>query len=195
MIDYAVAIGTNLIAASKWQTVFGKYNAPDDTGHLAYIFGNGTNAKRSNAHTMDWKGNAWYAGKIKIGGSSESDEAAMEVATTDFVEKQVKGYVSEEVLKSVFATFTIVPLVAGITANIKVKPLYDIGIDAFEVKVDDKIVVSKVSISETPRIAAELLKSEKTRIVFYTGEEKVCETSPKNTFTNCGMLFVENEAI
>ena len=27
----------------------------------------------SNAHTLDWEGNAWYQGKVKIGGTSYDD--------------------------------------------------------------------------------------------------------------------------
>ena len=36
--------------------------------------GNGSNnSNRSNAHTLDWSGNAWYQGNIKTGGTSYSD--------------------------------------------------------------------------------------------------------------------------
>lgn len=32
----------------------------------AHIVGNGTSdAKRSNAHTVDWEGNAWFAGTVE----------------------------------------------------------------------------------------------------------------------------------
>jgi hypothetical protein len=31
---------------------------------------------RSNAHTLDWNGNAWFAGDIKVGGTSQDDENA-----------------------------------------------------------------------------------------------------------------------
>jgi hypothetical protein len=40
----------------------GKYNLPGDYAH---VVGNGTYSKRSNAHTLDWEGNAWYAGMIE----------------------------------------------------------------------------------------------------------------------------------
>jgi hypothetical protein len=43
---------------------------------LAHIVGNGTTetvdgetvVTRSNAHTLDWNGNAWYAGEVKAKG-------------------------------------------------------------------------------------------------------------------------------
>ena len=51
----------------------------DNRGVYAHIVGNGNNEyDRSNAHTLDWDGNAWYAGTIKLGGTSYDD--ASEVA-------------------------------------------------------------------------------------------------------------------
>jgi hypothetical protein len=39
----------------------GRYNEIDTEGEYAHIIGNGTDDNnRSNAHTIDWKGNAWY---------------------------------------------------------------------------------------------------------------------------------------
>jgi hypothetical protein len=46
--------------------------------------GNGqSDTKRSNAHTLDWSGNAWFAGDIKLGGNDYKDTAAKTVATLD----------------------------------------------------------------------------------------------------------------
>lgn len=37
-----------------------------DRGEFVHVVGNGTsNANRSNAHTLDWDGNAWYAGSVE----------------------------------------------------------------------------------------------------------------------------------
>ena len=38
---------------------------------------------RSNAHTVDWQGNAWFAGEIKIGGEGQDDPIAKSVAVID----------------------------------------------------------------------------------------------------------------
>ena len=47
--------------ASKWDDQLGKMN-------YAEIIGNGTNDNaRSNARTLDWKGNEWVAGKVSVG--------------------------------------------------------------------------------------------------------------------------------
>lgn len=64
--DFSVAEGTYTRASSKYQHVQGKYNIEDSSNIYAHIVGNGTSdTARSNAHTLDWSGNAWYAGSIE----------------------------------------------------------------------------------------------------------------------------------
>ena len=45
----------------------------------AYIFGNGKDTNYSNAHTLDWDGNAWFQGNIKVGGTGQNDTTALSV--------------------------------------------------------------------------------------------------------------------
>lgn len=61
----AHAEGSFTIANGENSHVQGRYNLKDDDNKYAHIVGNGTaeNA-RSNAHTLDWDGNAWYAGSL-----------------------------------------------------------------------------------------------------------------------------------
>jgi hypothetical protein len=67
----AHAEGMATIAASQYQHVQGKYNKADTSNKYAHIVGNGTSAtSRANAHTVDWSGNAWFAGDIRVGGTS-----------------------------------------------------------------------------------------------------------------------------
>ena len=62
----AHAEGLCTIASSAYQHVQGQYNIEDTTSTYAHIVGNGTKeALRSNAHTLDWNGNAWYAGTVE----------------------------------------------------------------------------------------------------------------------------------
>lgn len=62
----AHAEGIWTIASSAYQHVQGQYNVEDTTGTYAHIVGNGTKETlRSNAHTLDWNGNAWYAGTVE----------------------------------------------------------------------------------------------------------------------------------
>lgn len=70
--DAAHAEGAYTIAAKTAQHVQGRYNREDtetdpnntNLGKYAHIVGNGTATKRSNAHTLDWSGNAWFAGDV-----------------------------------------------------------------------------------------------------------------------------------
>lgn len=88
--DDSYAEGYKTIAASDYQHVQGKYNVEDSNSEYAHIVGNGTTkSARSNAHTIDWDGNAWFAGKIYVGGTGQDDEAAVEVATLDNTEEWV----------------------------------------------------------------------------------------------------------
>ena len=60
------AEGSNTIAASMYQHVQGKNNIEDKEGKYAHIVGNGEDLNtRANAHTLDWAGNAWYAGDVQ----------------------------------------------------------------------------------------------------------------------------------
>ena len=57
--------GFYTVASSDHQHVQGKYNIEDSNGVYAHIVGNGTDSKRSNCHTIDWNGNAWFSGAIE----------------------------------------------------------------------------------------------------------------------------------
>lgn len=68
--DAAHAEGFQTKASSDYQHVQGKYNIEDGNNKYAHIVGNGTDEDtRSNAHTLDWDGNAWYAGKLSQEGT------------------------------------------------------------------------------------------------------------------------------
>lgn len=55
-------------ARGQYQHVQGKYNINDASNVYAHIVGNGTSSVAlSNAHTLDWSGNAWYAGSVSAG--------------------------------------------------------------------------------------------------------------------------------
>ena len=83
---YSHAEGVNTKASSDYQHVQGKSNIEDTEGVYAHIVGNGHYSSPSNAHTLDWDGNAWFAGGIKVGGSSQDDTIAKTIATTDDVD-------------------------------------------------------------------------------------------------------------
>lgn len=59
------AEGSNTEAKGNTQHVQGKYNVIDESNKYAHIVGGGTsNDKRKNIHTLDWEGNAEYAGDV-----------------------------------------------------------------------------------------------------------------------------------
>ena len=49
--------------------------------YYAHVLGNGSSGSPSNAHTIDWSGNAWFAGDIKVGGTSYGDASATTLVT------------------------------------------------------------------------------------------------------------------
>lgn len=79
------AEGDHTIASGENQHVQGKYNVNDSNNTYAHIVGNGTsNDNRSNAHTLDWNGNAWFAGKLTVGPSNkELAQADLSNVTND----------------------------------------------------------------------------------------------------------------
>lgn len=72
----AHAEGYYTVANGDYQHVAGKNNIIDENGDYAYIVGNGSSASRSNAHTLNWDGTAWYAKDVYVGGTGQFDEAA-----------------------------------------------------------------------------------------------------------------------
>lgn len=61
------AEGYGTIATARAQHVQGEYNIEDTEKKYLHIVGNGTSEARSNAHTIDKDGNAWFAGGISFG--------------------------------------------------------------------------------------------------------------------------------
>lgn len=65
---------------------------PDSSkkGTYTHIVGNGTSdTERSNAHTLDWEGNAWYSGDVYVGSTSGTnrDEGSKKLATVEEVQE------------------------------------------------------------------------------------------------------------
>ncbi|MGN9019897.1 phage tail-collar fiber domain-containing protein [Lachnospiraceae bacterium HCP1S3_A10] len=68
------AEGEGSSADSACQHVEGKYNISDVSHKYAHIIGNGnSDRERSNAHTVDWEGNAWYSGDVCNGNGVSLD--------------------------------------------------------------------------------------------------------------------------
>ena len=92
-----IADGGRGSSIGKPQHVEGQYNVQDGTQTYAHIVGNGTSkSDRSNAHTLNYDGTAWYANAVKVGGTSEID--AKTLATEEFVTNAINAalYVDSE---------------------------------------------------------------------------------------------------
>ena len=88
--------GYNTIATGDYQHVQGRYNKIDKENKYADIVGNGSSKNvRSNAYTLDWNGNAWFAGDIKIGGTGYDDSNAKnisELGVTELTDENIYLY-------------------------------------------------------------------------------------------------------
>ena len=73
-------------ATGDYSHVEGKYNIIDTDKQYAHILGNGTSDMPSNAHTVDWEGNAWFAGNISANSFiSESSGESLGISTSNGV--------------------------------------------------------------------------------------------------------------
>ena len=86
--DYSHAEGRGTKASGDYSHVQGKYNIEDTENKYAHIIGNGDSTSGSNAHTIDWDGNAWFAGTIEavdglILNSSTSGSSKKFIITVD----------------------------------------------------------------------------------------------------------------
>ena len=88
------AEGYKTIAGDHYQHVQGKFNISDTTS--AHIVGNGSYGFESNAHTLDWNGNAWFAGDVYTGSTSgtNKDSGSKKLATEEYVTNLVGGILS-----------------------------------------------------------------------------------------------------
>ena len=131
-------------ASSQFQHVQGKYNIEDTNRRYAHIVGNGAgDAKRSNAHTLDWKGNAWYSGKLSQEGTPTEDK---DLTTKKYVDDNKIAYtVSSKKL-------TTVP--------------------ASNIKIYNELTVNNISINKDRRYYIEFLGSKKLCRVFLNEENE-----------------------
>lgn len=100
---YSHAEGQNTIASGWAQHAQGKFNIQDSAETYAHIVGNGYYRSgitaRSNAHTLDWDGNAWFAGDVYVGSTSgiNKDEGSKKLATEEFVSTAISAIPTPDV--------------------------------------------------------------------------------------------------
>lgn len=103
--SHAEGLGT--IATASESHVEGRYNVVDNENKYVKIIGNGTSLadnKRSNAYTLDWEGNAWFAGDVETNsiilrsstpGSTKKFKLSIDdsgtLTTTEIIEAETTG--------------------------------------------------------------------------------------------------------
>lgn len=64
----------SLISGNNYKTEEHKSNlAANLQGKYVHVVGNGVSSARSNAHTLDWDGNGWFAGDVFVGGTGQDE--------------------------------------------------------------------------------------------------------------------------
>lgn len=118
--DSSHAEGYYAVASSKYQHVQGKYNVIDSSDVYADIIGNGTSgSNRSNAHTVDWSGNAWYAGDVYVGSTSgtNKDAGSKKLATEEYVSAELENYTPDPSLGITNATVGQIAKITAVDSN------------------------------------------------------------------------------
>nr|DAH89575.1 MAG TPA: YadA-like protein [Caudoviricetes sp.] len=109
MKSFSTTFGYNTIANIENEFVIGKYNQFLSNDNYAFVIGNGQSKKvRSNAYTVDWDGNAYYAGNVHAssfnGHTIESDiPADAKFTDTDTWRPVVDNLTSDDTDKSLSA--------------------------------------------------------------------------------------------
>ena len=126
--NYGHGEGQGTKSTNRSQHVQGEYNIHDNSGNninrgtYAHIVGNGTaDNARSNAHTLDWSGNAWYAGDVYVGSTSgtNKDSGSKKLATENYVDTAINSLPEPMIFKGSLGTGgTITALPVNGTANI-----------------------------------------------------------------------------
>lgn len=97
--------GFQTTANSSYQHVQGFNNIVDNNNQYLHIVGNGRTTP-SNAHTVDWDGLGWFAGGLKVGGTSQNDTSSKEVAIKEEIPTKISQlendskFVTEEQLEN-----------------------------------------------------------------------------------------------
>ena len=122
------AEGLRTIASGRGSHAEGMYNIQsavslfDNRGTYVHIVGNGTaeNA-RSNAHTLDWDGNAWFAGDVYVGSTSgtNKDTGSKKLATENYVDTHINTALSSVLTyKGTKSTTSELPTSGNVTGDV-----------------------------------------------------------------------------
>lgn len=194
------AEGGGTEAQGRIQHVQGKYNISDTTS--AHIVGNGRLNKKSNAHTLDWQGNAWFAGDVYTGSTSgtNKDDGSKKLATEEYVTnllrinnagfhnsifrgKDITSYLTDGTLYNRISSGTFRDLFVGdyiIKNNITWRIA---GFDIHLNKGDDPLIVHHAVIVPDSNLTSEVMASEASPVGGYV-KSIVYSTALPTVLTN-----------
>ena len=157
---FSHAEGENTIASHAGQHVQGRFNVPDGDYEdvteranpgLLHIVGNGDDENnRSNAHTLDQDGTAWFAGNVYVGstGGKNRDAGSKKLATEEYVDShggvKVKQYTGTllasgwVVDSSGYPSQTI--SIEGLITEYEVDPQWDVSLTGTDYDADRAIL-------------------------------------------------------
>ena len=105
------AEGDSTIASGENQHVQGRYNVADASQKYAHIVGGGTSdSKRKNIHTLDWDGNAEFAGGVKCSNVLKTlTECEASTKDTDIASASALSELNTKSLKYKYIEFQTIP--------------------------------------------------------------------------------------
>ena len=121
--EYTHAEGVYTNAAGSYQHVQGVGNVQDLDGTYLHIVGNAAEVtvdengeitgvadeNRSNAHTLDWEGNAWFSGDVYVNSTSgiNRDEGSKKLATEEYVSGPKNFIIFKDQINNGFYTISM----------------------------------------------------------------------------------------
>lgn len=111
------ALGKGNTTADDSQSVRGRYCKP--VLGLADVVGGGSESNRKNIYELAWNGTAWFASKLRIGGSGVNDPNAEDVATEAFVKEQMLS-------DPTVGKWALTSYISGVSAGLRINTDYPI---------------------------------------------------------------------
>lgn len=162
--SFSTVDGAYTKAMSHCQRVFGKYNIPDEKNEYVDIVGNGTSENnRSNAYTLDWKGNATYAGwgdfsSVKIrDAKNPANKFEISTDTINLVCEMLGDYKIESVVEGITEKFVFTSMCFA---------------DKYTIFIGDMPLTEKpIPVSQSIVTAAKGFENDNLTICFYSEDE------------------------
>lgn len=150
--------GTGTTVTRRSQHVEGEYNigdtyipegydsdtAPQQRGQYVHIVGNGTDEQhRSNAYTLDWDGNAVYAGKVTVGANPTQ---AMDLVTKQYADNLVSDRVTDVLVDGT-------SVVTNHVASIILTGKQDVLTAGNNITITNNVISSTSDVVVTPKVS------------------------------------------